>query len=759
MSSKGSQSFSSILPSGRGRRFRFWIIFPLLAVQLIWGSFSSALALDQGGGQTGLAYYALRFRTLGQQFSLSEGLGYIEAYQRITNYGVVEGRAAISRLEEPGGTGDVSGWRQAYARLSLKDYRWGRSVLETSAGDQSFLITNLPVRFSNYFYPTNYFRGLSFQVTNPYLQMQVLGGRVTISRGLLGETFLGVGEDLYGLLARSQPWERLILEGDFFLTQNEKDYVGDLVTRNNRVYRLASQLRVWSQLYLLGEFLQSFSKDPASQEQHDLAYRAGPLWRGERLQLEANYRYLGPQFHLINQIYQPDRNIKGYFLAGDFKPWPFIGVSGSYDSARNNLVTEPASSINETESRSLGVRFYRPPWPTLYWRYYASNIATRGDFPVAVRGSSQAHYAEISKRLDFLEGYVRYEYFRYKDEINPSTSYQKNSPLAGIRGYHQKVIWYVEGEYDQFSPASQGQGFDGPFLKVGASYTITPRVFLYGEATYRPKSQRYGGQLGLNWQLPRGYSLQMFGRAESGKTGTGDFINNYATNQITVRLTKAFSWGKKAEVAGMKSGQEWLGTGIIEGWVFNDANLNGALDPGETGVEGIKIKLEDSSTVVTDKNGRYQFPAVGAGKHIVSLDARRIPAAYTFLGSETATVEIQRRGTARVDFSFVRGASIRGRVLSDPQGKGKAAPDAKGVPDVLVVLKPGDLNTYTDSEGYFSFEGILPKSYEISLAPETLPQYAQITSPKVLTVNLTPGGQAHGLTFLLHIGERRIIFQ
>jgi hypothetical protein len=378
---------------------------------------------------------------------------------------------------------------------------------------------------------------------------------------------------------------------------------------------------------------------------------------------------------------------------------------------------------------------------------------------VAVRGTSQAHYGEISKRFDFLEGYVRYEYFRYKDEINPDTSYQKNSPLVGIRGYHQKLIWHVEGEYDQFSPASQGQGFDGPFLKVGASYPITSQVFLYGEATYRPKSQRYGGQVGLNWQLPHGYSLQVFAQAESGKTGVGDFINSYSANQINVRLTKAFSWGKKAELAGMKSGQEWLGTGSIEGWVFNDANLNGALDPGEAGVEGVRVKLEDGSIVTTDKNGRYQFPAVGAGKHVVSLDARRIPAAYTFLGSETATVEIQRRGAARVDFPFVRGASIRGRVMSDPQGKGKAAPDAKGVPDVLVVLKPGDLNTYTDSEGYFSFDGILPKAYEISLERQTLPQYAQITSPKVLTVKLTPGGQAHGLTFLLHIGERRIIFQ
>jgi hypothetical protein len=731
----------------------------MVAAQLVWGSVTSVLALDEGGGQVGLAYYALRFRTLGQQFSFSEGLGFIEAYQRVTNYGVLEGRAAVSRLQEPEGTGDGSGWRQAYGRLSFREYRWGRAVLEASAGDQNFQITNLPLRFSNYFYPTNYFRGFGFQVTHPYLQVQVVTGTVTFSKGLLGETFKGQGENLYGLLARSQPWERLTLEGDFFLTQHEKDYIGNLVTRENQVYRLASQLGVWSQLYLLGEFLESFSVDPDNKETRDLAYRAGPIWQGERLHLEANYRYLGPDFHLINQIYQPDRNVKGYFVAGDCKPWPFLGISGSYDSARNNLVTEPTSSINETESRSLGVRFYRNPWPTVYWRYYASNIATRGDFPVAIRGSTQAHFGEISKRLDILEAYVRYEYFRYKDEINPSTSYQKNSPLVGLRGYHQKVTWYVEGEYDQFTPASQGQGFDGPYLKVGGSYTITPKVFLYGEVTYRPNSQRVGGQIGLNWQLPRGYSLQVFGRGETGKTGAGDFINNYSTNQISIRLTKAFSWGKRAELAGLKAGQEWLGTGSIEGWVFNDANLNGALDPGETGVEGIKVKLEDGSAVTTDKNGHYQFPAVGAGKHVVTLEARAIPAAYTFIGSETATVDIQRRVAARVDFPLIRGASIRGRVLADPQRKGKAAPDAKGVPDVLVVLTPGDLNTYTDSEGYFSFEGILPKSYEVSLDPETLAKYAEITSPKVLKVDLAPGGQAKGMTFLVHIGERRIIFQ
>jgi hypothetical protein len=726
---------------------------------LAWGVTSPALAWDEGGGEVGTAYYALRFRTLGQQFSLSEALWYANLYQRLTNYGLLEGRGALSNLSEPSGPGQASGWRQAYGRLSLKDYRWGRAVLATSVGDQNFQITGLPLRFSNYFYPTNYFRGLSFQVSHPYLQMEVLGGRVTISKGLLGETFLGIGEDLYGFMARSQPWERLILEGNFFSTQNEKDYVGNLVTRNNQVFRLAGQVRVWSQLYLLGEFMQSYAQDPNYKETQDLAYRAGPLWKGERLQLEGNYRYLGPRFHLINQIYQPEQNIQGYFLAGDFRPWPFLGISGSYDSARNNLVTEPTSSINETESRSLGLRFYRHPWPTLYWRYYRSNIATRGDFPVAVRGSTQAHYVEISKRFYFLETYGRYERFQFQDEISQSTSYLKNSPLLGFRGYHQKVIWYVEGQYDQFSPASQGQGFDGFFLKIGGSYTVSPSLFLYGEGTYRPNSNRWGGQLGLNWQLPRRFSLQVFGRAETGRTGVGDFINNYSSNQIMVRLTKALSWGKKTEVTGLKPGQEWLGTGSIEGWVFNDANLNGVLDQGEAGVEGIKVKLDDGSAVTTDKSGRYQFPAVGAGKHIVSVDAKRIPAAYTFLGSETVGVEVQRRGKSRVDFPFVRGASIQGRVLSDPKGTGKPAPDAKGVADVLVILNPGDLNTYTDSEGNFSFEGVIPRSYEISLDPQTLPEYARLTSPPTLRVDLRAGDQARGLQFLVNVGERRIIFQ
>ena len=158
--------------------------------------------------------------------------------------------------------------------------------------------------------------------------------------------------------------------------------------------------------------------------------------------------------------------------------------------------------------------------------------------------------------------------------------------------------------------------------------------------------------------------------------------------------------------------------------------------------------------------GYYKFAAVAAGKHVVTLESRRIPAAYTFEGSETVAVEIKRRSTARVDFPFVKGISIKGRVLEDPKGTGQPTPEAKGVPDVLVLLTPGDLNTYTDSEGYFSFEGILPKSYELSLSPETLPENSQITAPRLpVQVALKAGEQVKNLILLVHRRERVIIFK
>ncbi|HYA42222.1 MAG TPA: SdrD B-like domain-containing protein [Syntrophobacteraceae bacterium] len=737
---------------------RFGVIIFFLVIQLAFTAPRESAALDEGGVQTGVIYDSQRFRTSGEQFYLSEIVGFADFHQTFTNYGVLEGRVAFSDLEQHDGAGSLLKDQQTYERLTFRDFYWGRSVLQASLGDQSFQISNLPVSFSNAFCPTLYFRGLSLGLSNSYLQMQILGGEATISRGLLAETFETTGEDVYGVALRSKPSPRLTLEGDFFHTENEKDYQGNLVTRSNDVYRIAGDLRTWSNLYTVAEFMQSFSEDPYGRNEEDIAYRAGAIWRGDRLHLEGNYHYSGPDFHLFGPIYQSEQNVGGFFASGDVNPWPFLGFSGSFDSAQNNLMIDPSKSINESDYRSFGLRFFRPPWPTFYWRYYSGDMATRGDFPVTVNGLTQGHYAEICKPFSSLDAYLRYEYFRYDDKVTLGDTYTKYSPLVGVRTSYKDISAYAEAEYDQFSPPSQGQGSDGLCIKTGGSYAVSKNLFLSGEISYRPNGDHVGGQLGIDWKLPRGFSLCAYGQAQTGKPMVGDFVNDYTSNMLSVRLTKTFSWGEPTTAAGAKSGQGLMGTGSIEGWVFDDRNLNGALDQDEKGVEGVKVKLEDGSTVVTDSTGRYYFPSVSAGRHFVILDAARIPAAYTFIGSETTTVEIRHRASARVDFPFILGADIRGRVLAAPK-EGEKGDSATGVPDVLVELKPGDLNTYTDSHGNFSFKAVIPKQYEISLAPDTLPERAEVLPPQTLTVKLSPGEKTEGLQFTIHIRERRVVFE
>ena len=576
----------------------------------------------------------------------------------------------------------------------MRNYQLGRGQADFWAGDQYTRITHFPIFFSNTFYPYQYFRGFSTRYAHPAFEMELLGGTVTRSWGYYSETFRSLGEQLYGGVLRFQPWDRWSLETAFYQTFNEQGIDGQLATRQNSVYRLGSVLRTWKDLYLAGELMQSFNVQPNYQQVNDFAGRGGAIWQSDRLRLEGNYHYIGPNFHLINNLFFPDPNNKGYFLAGNASPWSWLSVFGSYNSALNNLVPQATTVVSETEFRSAGARFYLPPWPMLYGMYYQSNIGTRGDFPTQVQGQNTGMYVDISKRWQWLEPYARYQSFQFNNQLDAANSYRQQSPIVGVRGYHQKFTWYVEGEYDYYKPAYTGLGYDGFYTRVGGNYYVSDKLYLFGEVSYRPNSSKVGGQFGINYRLPREFHLQAYGRIEQGTQGPGDFANAFVSNQVTLQLTKAFNWGKKSQVAGVKPGQEWLGSGSIEGYVFNDENYNKIREPGEPGVAGVKVKLADGTTVTTDENGYYKFPAVAAGTTTVILETRRIPAAYTFLGDETSTLQIQRRAQARVDFPFVRGVSIKGRVLavsvSSSQGSGQ------GLADVLVIAQPGNHNTYTD---------------------------------------------------------------
>jgi uncharacterized repeat protein (TIGR01451 family) len=65
---------------------------------------------------------------------------------------------------------------------------------------------------------------------------------------------------------------------------------------------------------------------------------------------------------------------------------------------------------------------------------------------------------------------------------------------------------------------------------------------------------------------------------------------------------------------------------VITGRVFVDVAKTGRFRDGDRGVGGVRIYLEDGSSVTTDQYGRFTFPSVHPGQHVLRLDPSTLPA-------------------------------------------------------------------------------------------------------------------------------------
>lgn len=729
----------------RGPRVRFWQLL-LIGSLMVAGPApgGQARAGDAGSCRPEVGFFYQRFQAGGLSFSSRESYHALELSQYLTNHGRLEGRLVLVDHRDT--------WKNRHylVSLALRDFSLGPGRADLLLGDQPAAISLLPQFFSDLFYPPQYFRGISCQYRWPAGQLTLLGGSVTRSQSFLTESYQSLGERLGGGSLHWQPRDFLWLEGNLYLTRHEVDWQRQLLTHRNLVYRLAALVRLRQELALAGEFLQSFNRPWSRAPVQDLAYRTGAIWERPRWRLEASYRYLGPDFHLINNLFLPQTNTRGYFLAGQAAPWSWLRLAGSYSSSRQNFVPRPDQVVSETDSRSAGVFLAPPGGPAFQLSYSESTIATRQDFPVRFRGRTSGLVAELSwRRWPSLEPYLRGERFAFTAETAGSISYRRTTPALGLRGYQTRFSWYLELQDDHYRPRSAGAGYTGLYFRLGGSCYAGTRLSFTGEISYRPESRRLGGLGSLNWRLPYDCYLRLSGRLERGTLGGGDFLNRFYSSLVMLQFSKDFRWGQRPHGGLRRPGQEWAGSGSIEGYVFEDLNQNGVRDPGEPGFAGVTVRLTDGTAVTTDDQGYYRFPEVVAGTATVILETRRIPARYTFLGEQTQILEVRRRAQQRLDFPFVLGADLEGRVMA-------ARPAGQGVAEALVQLQPGDYNTYTDAEGNFAFYGLPPGTYELSLHPDSLPPYAMLQGDRSKRVTLPPGGRATGLVFTVDL-ERPVL--
>lgn len=96
------------------------------------------------------------------------------------------------------------------------------------------------------------------------------------------------------------------------------------------------------------------------------------------------------------------------------------------------------------------------------------------------------------------------------------------------------------------------------------------------------------------------------------------------------------------------------GSGGLTGTVFFDADSNGRREASEGGVPGVTVILDRRYVTRTDSQGRYEFPYVAAGEHLIEVSPDNVPLPWSPVLRDPAKTVILVRQTNSLDFAVQR---------------------------------------------------------------------------------------------------------
>ncbi len=105
-----------------------------------------------------------------------------------------------------------------------------------------------------------------------------------------------------------------------------------------------------------------------------------------------------------------------------------------------------------------------------------------------------------------------------------------------------------------------------------------------------------------------------------------------------------------APLGGMPGG----GAGRVNGVVFLDANEDGRFAAGELGGANMTVILDGRYSTRTDSQGRFEFPAVAAGSHRITVMPDNLPLPWTLVNDGRIDIDVPVRGNVTVDIGAQR---------------------------------------------------------------------------------------------------------
>jgi hypothetical protein len=216
--------------------------------------------------------------------------------------------------------------------------------------------------------------------------------------------------------------------------------------------------------------------------------------------------------------------------------------------------------------------------------------------------------------------------------------------------------------------------------------------------------------------------------------------------------------------------------------VWADVNRNGLQDPGEPGVAGVPVSLQNADgavvvTTTTGPHGQYEFSHLPDGVYKVCFDTAKLPAQYADYkltraragnpGQDSApdpatgcTAPTELKPERTQDLTLDAGLAppvnrIAARVWSDLNGDGLQTPDEPGIAGVPVKLRTDDGTqialTTSGPDGQYAFDDIPDGSYQVCFDLANLPPTVADYTPAKY-VNDSAANPATGCTRTVTIG-------
>lgn len=191
---------------------------------------------------------------------------------------------------------------------------------------------------------------------------------------------------------------------------------------------------------------------------------------------------------------------------------------------------------------------------------------------------------------------------------------------------------------------------------------------------------------------------------------------------------------------------------VIVGRVFVDTNGNQQFDEDDRPMPGVRLYLSNGQSVITDSDGLYNFPSLGDGPQVISLDPVSLPPGYALTDGGRKSGQAW---TRLLRTPVGGGALLRQNFVLTQKGKTaltgrSAAPVASPsqTPETPAVAAKSEGKT-APAEGTVDKNG--QRTYETAAADNiepVAPGEIRIISPAPNSVSMAPGAQIEARTAL-----------